>query len=135
MCSPNVTPRPHTGSALELIDAVAQVDRCKFVKNTQPGLTDVINADNPLYGGAAILYNGLATENVTGTVLPPLALSRSSFIKNNALGAGGAILAYAVPDPVESEGRVRFKRNVSQMNATLNNVATVTGTELFLMIC
>ena len=77
---------------------------------------------NPLSGGAAIVYNGFVRFISLAGPLPALDVSDSSFIKNEATGPGGAIIAYQIPEPAfDFEGRVRFKRNVSQQNATLNN--------------
>ena len=113
---------PHTGTALEIVDLAAEIDRSKFVKNVKPG--DVFTVNNPLNGGGAIVYNGIGRAG-SGNPLPPLVVSRSSFVKNEALGPGGAIIAYNVPEPFDFQGHVRFRRNVSVQNATLNDFADV----------
>ena len=112
-----------TGSALVVADATARIDRCKFVKNTILEAATSFSL-NPLGGGGAIVYNGLL-KTFVGDPLPPLVVSRSSFVKNKAFGPGGAIIAYNVPDPFAFERRVRFRRNVSQQNATLGDTAAV----------
>ena len=117
------TRRTHrTGSAIQILDTAAEFDRCKFVRNVRLGLVNFFG--NLLEGGGAIVYNGIASASV-GRPLPPLAVSRSSFVRNEALGPGGAIIAYNIPEPFEFEGRVRFRRNVSVQNATLNDFADV----------
>ena len=105
--------------------ATARIERSRFVKNTQRGQPSVENNINPLYGGGGIVYSELRL--LIGS-LPPLVVADSSFIKNEALGPGGAILVYsddegALPD---LEGRVRFVRNVSEQNMTVNDIAVVT---------
>ena len=102
---------------------MARIERSKFVKNTQVGLPLVNNVINPVYGGGAIVYNGVLSA-LDGTPLPPLVVADSSFIKNEAFGPGGAIISYEVPF-VDLEGRVRFIRNVSQQSPDLNDVAVV----------
>ena len=104
-----------TGTALGIFDTAAEIDRSKFVKNVRLGPDQF--GGNPLNGGGAIVYNG-------NPFLPPFVVSRSSFVKNKALGPGGAIIAYNVPEPLDFQGRVRFRRNVSVQNATLNDVAS-----------
>ena len=93
------------------------------MKNTQVGLPLVNNVINPVYGGGAIVYNGVLSA-LDGNPLPPLVVADSSFIKNEAFGPGGAIISYEVPI-VDLEGRVRFIRNVSQQSPDLNDVAVV----------
>jgi len=110
---------PPPGSALEIIDGAARIDRCKFIKNTR--LEDD-SLFNPLSGGAAVVY---ASTEPDEDRLPPLVVSRSSFVKNEAFGPGGAIIAYNVPDPFAFESRVRFRRNVSQQNSTLGDFFSV----------
>ena len=105
-----------TGTALGIFDTAAEIDRSKFVKNVRLGPDQF--GGNPLNGGGAIVYNG-------NPFLPPFVVSRSSFVKNKALGPGGAIIAYNVPEPFDFQGRVRFRRNVSVQNATLNDFADV----------
>ena len=114
---------PHTGTALEIVDLAAEIDRSKFVKNVKPNVP-FVSSSNFLNGGGAIVYNGIERAR-TGNPLPPLAVSRSSFVKNEAFGPGGAIIAYSVPEPFDFQGRVRFRRNVSVQNATLNDFADV----------
>ena len=104
---------------------MARIERSKFVKNTQVGLPLVNNLINPLYGGGAIVYNG-ALSALDGNPLPPLVVADSSFIKNEALGPGGAIIIYQDEGPFfVVEGRVRFIRNVSQQSPAFNDVAVV----------
>ena len=102
---------------------MARIERSKFVKNTQVGLPLVNNLINPVYGGGAIVYNGVLSA-LDGNPLPPLVVADSSFIKNEAFGPGGAIISYEVPI-VDLEGRVRFIRNVSQQSPAFNDVAVV----------
>ena len=102
---------------------MARIERSKFVKNTQVGLPLVNNVINPVYGGGAIVYNGVLSA-LDGNPLPPLVVADSSFIKNEAFGPGGAIISYEVPI-VDLEGRVRFIRNVSQQSPAFNDVAVV----------
>ena len=95
------------------------------MRNTQVGLPLVNNVINPVYGGGAIVYNGVLSA-LDGTPLPPLVVADSSFIKNEAFGPGGAIINYQDEEPIlDLEGRVRFIRNVSQQGPDLNDVAVV----------
>jgi len=113
------------GSALEIIDSEARIERSKFVRNTQVGLPLVNNVINPVYGGGAIVYNGVLSA-LDGTPLPPLVVADSSFIKNEAFGPGGAIIIYQDEELfLDLEGRVRFIRNVSQQGPAFNDVAVV----------
>ena len=105
-----------TGTALGIFNTAAEIDRSKFFKNVRLGREGQFGG-NPLNGGGAIVYNGNAP-------LPPLVVSRSSFVKNKALGPGGAIIAYNLPEPFDFQGRVLFRRNVSVQNATLSDVAS-----------
>ena len=124
-----------TGSALALQNTDGQVDRCAFNNNLRlvnPNAAAIstfiffdvfpINCQN---GGAAIVYTsareGCCLENAG---LLPLAVSNTNFKKNVAVGPGGAIATYqtGLPGLVES-GRVKFRKNVSQQNATLSDVA------------
>ena len=104
---------------------MARIERSKFVKNTQVGLPLVNNVINPVYGGGAIVYNGVLSA-LDGNPLPPLVVADSSFIKNEAFGPGGAIIIYQDEEPfLVVEGRVRFIRNVSQQSPAFNDVAVV----------
>ena len=104
---------------------MARIERSKFVKNTQVGLPLVNNVINPVYGGGAIVYNGVLSA-LDGNPLPPLVVADSSFIKNEAFGPGGAIIIYQDEGPfLVVEGRVRFIRNVSQQGPAFNDVAVV----------
>ena len=95
------------------------------MKNTQVGLPLVNNVINPVYGGGAIVYNGVLSA-LDGIPLPPLVVADSSFIKNEAFGPGGAIIIYQDEGPfLVVEGRVRFIRNVSQQGPAFNDVAVV----------
>ena len=95
------------------------------MRNTQVGLPLVNNVINPVYGGGAIVYNGVLSA-LDGIPLPPLVVADSSFIKNEAFGPGGAIIIYQDEEPfLDLEGRVRFIRNVSQQSPDLNDVAVV----------
>ena len=95
------------------------------MRNTQVGLPLVNNVINPVYGGGAIVYNGVLSA-LDGTPLPPLVVADSSFIKNEAFGPGGAIIIYQDEEPfLDLEGRVRFIRNVSQQGPAFNDVAVV----------
>ena len=77
---------------------MARIERSKFVKNTQVGLPLVNNVINPVYGGGAIVYNGVLSA-LDGIPLPPLVVADSSFIKNEAFGPGGAIIIYQNEGP------------------------------------
>ena len=95
------------------------------MRNTQVGLPLVNNVINPVYGGGAIVYNGVLSA-LDGNPLPPLVVADSSFIKNEAFGPGGAIIIYQDEGPfLVVEGRVRFIRNVSQQGPAFNDVAVV----------
>lgn len=124
-----------TGSALALQNTDGQVDRCAFNNNLR--LVNP-NADlsttflffrvgpiNPLNGGAAIVYTSARSGccfNNAG--LLPLAVSNTNFKKNVAFGPGGAIATYETGLPgLVLSGRVKFRKNVSQQNATLSDVA------------
>ena len=105
------------------VQAVVKYDMlADIVRNVRLGLVNFFG--NLLDGGGAVVYNGIFSASL-GRPLPPLAVSRSSFVRNEALGPGGAIIAYNIPEPFEFEGRVRFRRNVSVQNATLNDFADV----------